>query len=135
MRGEIPLFTFDLSDLYGDHIRKARRTFSKESATCLRISDELEFSALTSRLSWQMITRARVLEIDGGLRLDQDNSTVFLRIPSDIPHEVRVISLYPPPLEYDKQIEGLKRVEIHWDRDDFPGDAATLRIELDSTPL
>lgn len=135
MRGEIPLFTFDLSGLYGDHIRKARRTFSKLSATRLRISDELEFSALTRRLSWQMITRAQVLEVDGGLRLDQDNSTLFLRIPSDIPHEVRVISLYPPPLEYDKQIEGLKRVEIHWDRDAFPGDAATLRIELDSTPL
>ena len=34
--------------------------------------------------------------------------------------------------DYDKKIQGLKRVEIHWDRDDFPGEGATLQVELDS---
>ena len=135
MRGAVPEFTFDLSALYGDNIQQVRRSFSKRSATRLRISDEVEFSALTRKLSWQMITRAEVMEIDGGLKLQQDDASVYMRIPSGIPYELKVISLFPPPLDYDKKIPGLKRLEIHWKRDDFPGDRATLQIELDSKPF
>jgi len=79
-----------------------------------------------------MITRAE-LEVFGEIvELRQEGATLYLRIPDDIPSEVRVISLDPPPLSYDKTIEGLKRLEIHWDREDFPGNTATLEIELDS---
>ena len=79
-----------------------------------------------------MITMADVSEIEGGLKLQQDNASLYLWIPSEVPYEVKVLSLDPPPLDYDKKIEGLKRLEIHWNRDDFPEDGATLQIELDS---
>jgi hypothetical protein len=135
LRGGLPQFTFDLSALYGDHIRKAHRSFSKLSATRLRITDELEFSPQTREVSWQMITRADVFEVDGGLKLQQENADLYLRIPSGIPYEVKVISLYPPPQPYDKQIEDLNRVEIIWKRDAFPGESARLEVELDSNPF
>lgn len=134
-RGGLPQFTFDLSALYGENIRKAQRSFSKLSGTRLRISDELEFSPQTRLISWQMITRADVFEVDGGLVLQQDNTSLYLRIPYGVPYEINVISLYPPPLPYDKKIEDLIRVEIHWKRDDFPGDKAILNVELDSKSL
>jgi hypothetical protein len=134
-RGSLPQFTFDLSALYGDNIRKAQRSFSKLSASRLRVTDDLEFSPSTRKLSWQLITRADVFVVDDGLELHQDGAKLYVTIPSGIPYEVKIISLYPPPLPYDKKIEDLNRVEIHWNRDDFPGDKASLNIELDSKPF
>ncbi len=131
-RGSEPQFTFDLSALYGTHLEKARRTFTRTSATGLRVSDELKFSPGTKSLTWQMITRAEP-EVKGEIvELRQDGATLYLRVPGEIPFELRVISLSPPPLPYDKNMEGLKRLEIHWNREDFPGNTATLVVELDS---
>ncbi len=135
LRGSIPQFTFDLSALYGDMVQGAHRTFSKQSESRLRISDELLFSPLTESLSWQMITRAELWLEEGGVMLEQDGATLYLRLPSEVPFEVKVVSLDPPPLPYDKEIEGLKRLEIHWLREDFQGNTAILNIELDSKPF
>jgi len=133
--GSNPQFTFDLSALYGENIVMAHRTFSKQSATRLRISDELVFSPLTESLSWQMITRAEWMMEDNGVVLQQDGATLYLRILTEAPFEVKVVSLHPPPLSYDKEIEGLKRLEFHWKRKDFKGGSALVNIELDSTPF
>ena len=133
--GDNPRFTFDLTALYGENIEMAHRTFSKQSATRLRISDELVFSPLTESLSWQMITRAEWMMEDNGVVLQQDGSTLYLRVLSEAPYEVKVVSLHPPPLGYDKEIVGLKRLEIHWKRKDFQADSALINIELDSTPF
>ncbi len=135
LRGSIPQFTFDLSALYGDMVQGAHRTFSKQSESRLRISDELLFSPLTESLSWQMITQADVREVEGGVELQQDGAKIYLRIQSGAPYEVKIVSLYPPPLPYDKEIEGLKRLEIHWKREAFPGDKAILNVELESIPF
>ncbi len=132
LRGSIPIFTFDLTALYGDNVQRAHRTFSKQSAGRLRISDELVFSTLTENLTWQMLTRADVWEVEGGVELRQDGEKIGLKIQSGVPYEVKVVSLYPPPLSYDKEIEGLKRLEIHWKREAFPGDKAILNVELES---
>jgi len=135
LRGSIPQFTFDLSALYGENIQQAHRTFSKHSENRLRISDELVFSPLSEILTWQLITRADVWEVEGGVELQQDGTKIYLRIQSGAPYELKIKSLYPPPLSYDKEIEGLKRLEIHWKREDFTGDKAVLNIELESLPL
>jgi hypothetical protein len=86
-------------------------------------------------MTWQMITRAEV-QVQGELvELHQDGKILYLRVESAAPFEVNVISLSPPPLAYDKNIEGLKRLEIHWNRENFKGDTATLTVELDSKPF
>ncbi len=131
-RGSEPQFTFDLSALYGTHLEKARRTFTRTSATGLRVSDELKFSPETKSINWQMITKAEVAVKDEIVELHQDGATLYLRVPGEVPFELRVIALSPPPLPYDKHIEGLKRLEIHWNREDFTDHAATLVVELDS---
>ncbi|MEA3462933.1 MAG: hypothetical protein U9R49_13685, partial [Bacteroidota bacterium] len=131
-QGDIPNCTFDLSALYGENLQMARRTFSRISETRLRISDKLLFSPLTLSITWQMITRADVQVKGEIVELQQDGATLYLRIPSEVPFRVELVSLDPPPLPYDKEIEGLKRLEIHWLREDFPGDAAVLNIDMDS---
>ncbi len=127
-----PEYTFDLSALYGENLEKAHRTFKRVSKSCLGITDRVSFSALTELLTWQMMTQAEV-DVDGNLLiLQQDGKTLYLRIEDQLPFEVKVVALSPPPLPYDKDLEGLKRLEIHWKRADFPGSSAVLNIELDS---
>ena len=86
-------------------------------------------------MTWQMITGAEV-QVQGEIvELHQDGKILYLRVRSAAPFEVNVTSLSPPPLPYDKNIEGLKRLEIRWLRENFKGDTATLTIELDSKPF
>ena len=132
MRGERPEFTFDLTDLFGSKLQGAERTFTRLSATRLGIRDEVVFSPETATLTWQMMTLAEVKQMKGGVVLEQDGATLYLTIPGETPFEVTVVSLSPPPLSYDKNIEGLKRLEIQWLREDFAGQSATLIVELDS---
>lgn len=134
LRGVYPEYTFDLSDVFGDHVQEAKRTFARLSATQLGIRDEVVFSPETRTLAWQMMTRAEVKVLQNYLLLEQDGARLYLNIAGEAPHEVKVVSLSPPPLSYDKDIEDLKRVEIHWKREDFPGPAATLTVLLDSEP-
>lgn len=131
-RGEHPEFAFDLTDLYGENMKHAHRTFTRLSDTGLGIRDELVFSPETSTLTWQMMTQAEVQVRKNGIVLEQDGASLYLTIPGETPYQVSVVSLSPPPLSYDKDIEDLKRLEIQWLREDFPGQSATLVVELDS---
>jgi hypothetical protein len=132
LRGPIPEFTFDLTDLYGNHIQKARRTFSRPGLSRLKISDQLQFSPETRSITWQMITQADIAIKSDVVELKQDGATLYLRITTELPFEVKVVSLSPPPLAYDKNMEGLKRLEIQWKRTDFKSNSATLDVELET---
>jgi Glucuronyl esterase, fungi/Heparinase II/III-like protein len=135
LRGTIPQVTFDLSALYGENILQARRTFLRTGPTRLRISDELLFSPKTESITWQLITCADLEFSDDLVLLQQEGETLYLKIPSDVPFELKEVSLSPPPLEYDKNITNLKRLEILWKREDFHSNGATISIELDSKPI
>ncbi|MCK5067916.1 MAG: heparinase II/III family protein [Bacteroidales bacterium] len=132
MRGARPEFIFDLSGLFGDNLQSAKRTFTRLSDTRLGIRDEVVFSPETLTLTWQMMTRAEVKIEKDRIELEQEGATLYLTIPGVTPFEVNVVSLSPPPLSFDKDIQGLKRLEIQWKSEDFTGKAATLFIELDS---
>jgi len=135
LQSPFPQFTFDLSSLYGDMIKVARRTFSRTSVTGLKISDMLLFSSKTSSMTWQMITRAELKVKGESVELHQDGKTLYLRVGSTASFDVKVVSLSPPPLTYDKNIAGLKRLEIHWKREDFQSEAAKINVELDNKPF
>jgi len=135
LRGSVPQFTFDLTGLYGTNTGMARRTFSRPAGNKLRISDELHFSPGTKSLNWQMMTRADIVVKGELVELKQDGASLYLRIPQTVPYEVKVVSLSPPPLSYDKDIDGLKRLEIRWKREDFKSDSAILDMVLEPTPL
>jgi len=131
-RSSGPSFTLDMSSVFGSGLKKAHRTFTRKSSHVLSIRDELVFSDQTRQLCWQMITRADIREEGEVVVLEQDGQKLFLRVQADAPWEIRSVPLSPPPLPYDKDIPGLKRLEIYWQRKAFASDTAEIVIELDS---
>jgi len=134
LRGPTPEFTFRMTDLYGNLIQEAHRSFLRPSATSLLIRDNLVFSPETRTLTWQMITQAEVQVKKKGVVLEQNGKSLYLDIDKSVPFEVKVVNLSPPPLTYDKDIPGLKRIEVWFQRSDFPGDSGQIEVELHSDP-
>ncbi|WP_303315420.1 heparinase II/III family protein [Flavivirga abyssicola] len=110
--GDKPEASFDLSSVFGKNIKKAHRRFLKESTTSLLIEDDLEVSDSTKLITWQMMTTANVKIVKEGAILSQGGKKLRLENISHPNITVSIISLYPSPLKLDKQIEGLKRIEI-----------------------
>ena len=128
LRSEEATFTFDLSPLFGKNILSAHRSFTREGDHLI-IQDELLPSELTERINWQMITRASVKVEKDRLILRQEGRELYLNLKSDLPHETRVVDLSPPPLPYDRDIPGLKRIELCFDRETFT-DSCLIIVEL-----
>lgn len=110
--GKTPSATFDLTAVYGDKLKSAKRTFLKDSPLSVIIEDNFETNAKTQSITWQMITQADVEFVKGGAMLKQDGKTLKLENLSHPQLQLSVVSLYPAPLKLDRQMEGLKRIEI-----------------------
>ena len=110
--GEKPEAAFDLTAVYGENLKSAKRRFIKDSPTSLVIEDNIEISEKTKLITWQLMTTADVEIVDGGAILKKDGKTLKLENLSHPDLMVSVISLFPAPLKIDRQIEGLKRIEI-----------------------
>ncbi len=129
-RRDQPKVTFDLTPLYGEDLAEAQRSFIRVSDHGLRIRDHLIFSPKTQTVTWQLMTRAEVEVQDRGVVLRQEGKTLYLNVLSDLSFEVNVVNLSPPPLPYDKNISGLKRIEIQVDRKAFPGFSGEFVVDL-----
>ena len=129
-RSAEPEFTFEMTPLYGDHLQQASRSFTRLSETRLGIRDDFVFSPGTKSLTWQMITRAKVYVKKDLVTLKQDGKELYMHLSTEIPFEVKIVDLSPPPLSYDKDIPGLKRIEICYKREDFPGKRGHIKVEL-----
>lgn len=110
--GDQPEATFDMSPTLSGQVAGASRRFLKDSPTSLVIEDNIELSDETKLITWQLMTKADVEPIDGGAILRQDGKELKLENLSHPDLAVSMVSLYPAPLELDRQIEGLKRLEI-----------------------
>ena len=77
-----------------------------------------------------MITRAEVKIMKEGVLLQQAGKELYLDVKVDIPYKVNVVDLSPPPLSYDKDIPGLKRIEIRLEREAFTGNSGSIVVEL-----
>ncbi|WP_460512198.1 heparinase II/III domain-containing protein [Cyclobacterium sediminis] len=110
--GDQPEASFDLTPVFGNKLRKATRTFIKPDNHSLVIEDQIETNVHTKMITWQMMTQADVSIVDGGAILSQAGKKIKLENLSHPEIMVSVISLDPAPLELDRQIEGLKRLEI-----------------------
>ncbi len=134
IRGAVPYFTFEMTPVFGSAIEWAERSYARISDTRLRITDELLFSADTKYLTWQMITQAEVKIKKKGVLLQQEGKELYLDIKVDVPFTVNVVELSPPPLSYDKDIPGLKRIEIRLERKAFTGKSGSIVVELTNEP-
>ncbi len=110
--GSNPEATFDLTAVYGDKMKSAKRRFLKDSPTSIVIEDNFETNEKTQMITWQMMTTADIEIVKGGAILKQDGKTLKLENLTHPELAISVVSLYPAPMELDRQIEGLKRIEI-----------------------
>lgn len=126
--GDQPTAAFDLTALYGANVERAVRRFTKDSAASLVIEDQIKISDATEQVTWQMLTTAEVEPVSGGALLRQDGKQ--LRLENQSAGEVSVVSLDPPPLELDRRIQGLKRMEIKIPADVAVDGIITIKVRL-----
>jgi len=110
--GDKPEATYDMSAVFGEDLRDVTRKFSKENNRSITIEDHFETTPSTRHITWQMMTTADVEFVDGGAILKQDGKQLKLENLSHPDLAISVISLDPAPLELDRQIDNLKRIEI-----------------------
>lgn len=110
--GTAPEATIDLSPTFEGQLKSAKRKFTKDTNSSLTIEDVIEVSEETAMVTWQLMTTADVEIVDDGAILSQEGKKLRLTNLSHPELSVSVVSLYPAPLKLDRQIEGLKRLEI-----------------------
>ena len=128
--GDKPEATFDMSATLGDLVSGASRKFVKDSPTSIIIEDEIEKSKKTELITWQLMTTADVEIVDGGAILMQDGKKLKLENLSHPDLDVSVVSLFPAPLKLDRQIEGLKRLEIRVPAWTIEGGKTKIKVRL-----
>lgn len=128
--GEHSQVTFDLSDVFEGQLAGARRTFTRDSGHSLLIEDEIELAEETKSITWQLMTTAEVVPRENGAVLKKNGKELSLEILAPDNAGVSVVSLDPPPLEIDRQIDDLKRVEIRVPASTFDGREGEIRVRL-----
>lgn len=128
--GAQPEATIDLTPTFAGQLKSAHRSFVKEGPASLLIEDKIEISEETKWITWQMLTQADVEVVKGGAVLRQDGQILKLENLSHPEITISVISLDPPPLEIDKTIENLKRIEIRIPAWTMENVETTLKVRL-----
>ncbi|MCM4162737.1 MULTISPECIES: heparinase II/III family protein [unclassified Arenibacter] len=128
--GDRPEASLDLSAVFEGQLKSAHRRFVKDSPISLLIEDTLEASDSTQLITWQLITVADVEIVKGGAILSQDGKQLRLENLSHPEISVSVVSLDPAPLELDRQIENLKRIELRIPAYVMNNRKTTLRVRL-----
>jgi hypothetical protein len=106
----------------------ATRRFVKENGHSILIEDNIRLNDSTKSITWQLITAADVEITKGGAILRQDGKQLKLGNLSHPNVMVSIISLDPPPLELDRRIENLKRIEIRLPAYLFPEGHGAVRV-------
>lgn len=111
--GERPEVTFEMSPTFDGQLKAVQRTFIKEGNDSLLIKDNIEVADATHTITWQLITTAEVEVTSNGAVLNQSGKKLLLENRTQKSSQIKVVTLDPPPLELDRRIEGLKRIEIN----------------------
>ena len=128
--GKTPEATVDMSRLFKDMVKSAYRKFIRDSSTSIVVEDTVEKSGNTRMVTWQLLTQADVEITPDGAILRQEGKVLKLENLTHPNIAVSVVSLYPAPLELDRQIEGLKRIEIRIPAWTIKNDKETIRVRL-----
>ncbi|MCG6189740.1 heparinase II/III domain-containing protein [Maribellus maritimus] len=128
--GENPAASFDLTAVYGENMKSAVRTFTKDSPTSIVIEDKMETSEKTTQITWQLMTTADVEVVDGGAVLTQDGQKLKVENLSQPEIIFSVISLDPAPMELDRQIKKLKRLELRIPAWTLENGKGTIKVRL-----
>jgi len=111
-KGDNPNVTFDMTEIFGGDVNSHFRKFTKDTDHSVLIEDDIEINDSTQNITWGLMTVAEVEITERGAILKQDGKHLEIEIQSPENLHFSVLSLDPPPLEIDKTIKGLKRIEI-----------------------
>ncbi|MEO5602451.1 MAG: hypothetical protein ABIR06_16135, partial [Cyclobacteriaceae bacterium] len=128
--GENPEATFDMSAVFGTSMKSASRRFLKENNHSILIEDKMQLSDATKNITWQIMTTADVEIVKGGVVLKQGGKEMKLQNLSHPELTFSVVSLDPPPLELDRKIENLKRIEMRLPAYLFPEKQGVIQVRL-----
>jgi len=130
IEGDKPEVTIDMSDLYGNSLTSLTRTITRETNRSVLIEDRFEINDSTRNIAWGLMTLADIIPAAGGAVLKQDGKELNLSILSPAGFNFSVISLDPPPMEIDKTMDGLKRLEIRIPAWAVSGKEGIIRVRL-----
>jgi hypothetical protein len=125
-----PRASFDLTPVFGENLKQAVRTFTKDSEWSVIIEDRIATNEDTEFITWQMMTTADVEFSDHGVVLSQDGQTLQVLNLSHPDLQFSVISLDPSPLELDRQFDNLKRLELRVPAWTLENGETTMKIRL-----
>lgn len=130
--GEKPEATVNMSPVLAGHLKSAQRRFLKDTDHSIIIEDNIVLEDSTKTITWAMMTTAEVVPTDDGALLKQDGKELYLKISS--PDDVRIstIMMDPAPMKLDRQIPGLRRIEIRMPAYIFEGGKGTIKVRLTS---
>jgi hypothetical protein len=136
-QGEKPEVTFDLTPVFEGVLKSSKRKFTKESPTSLLIDDLIEINESTETITWQLITTFDIkVTGEGAIISKPEYSSItpqkklFVENISHPNISMKVISLDPPPLELDRRIEGLKRLELNIPTAQIDGGELEIKVRL-----
>jgi hypothetical protein len=130
--GSQPEAVFDLTSTLGGLVANAKRRFVKESNTSLLIVDKLEINEKTKQITWQLMTQAKVEFVKGGVILHQNGQSLKVENLSQPSLTASIVNLDPPPLQLDRKIENLKRIEFNYPAYLFKDGKGEIKIRLSS---
>ncbi|WP_286850077.1 heparinase II/III domain-containing protein [Proteiniphilum sp. UBA5480] len=110
--GKTPETTLEMTPAFQGLLRSAQRQFRKDSPVSLTVEDRIEITEDTKLVTWQLTTTADVELVKDGAVLRQDDKSLKIENLSHPGLSMSVVSLYPAPLKLDRQIVGLKRIEL-----------------------
>jgi len=129
-KGNKPGATFDMTEIFKGKVYSANRTFIKDSDHSAMIEDHIVINDSTKDIVWGLMTVADVDITDNGAILKQDGKQLHLEILSPDDIHVSLISLDPPPLEIDKIIRNLKRIELRIPAWTVKNEECTIKVRL-----
>jgi hypothetical protein len=129
--GPQPEVTIDMTGLYFNTISTVHRKYLVESSQSVVIEDSVETNDSTRTITWGLMTQADVFPVPGGAILRQQEKELHLTVLQPEGVNVSVISLNPPPLQIDKVIENLKRIEIRVPAWTVEGNKGQIKVRLE----
>lgn len=128
--GENARTSLDLSPVFKGQLAGVVRQFIKKDDRSILVIDEIKTLDSTKLVTWQMMTTADVQLVPGGAILLQDGKTIRIENLSHPDMSASVIQLNPTPLELDRHIDGLKRIEFRYPAWMFENGEGLISIRL-----
>ena len=110
--GTNPHSVLDLSTIYRDQVKEVFRGVAVLNNSSVLFQDEWTAGEKPVDVTWQMLTRAKVSVVPGGIKLEQDGKSLTLRILESDTATVEVRDVKDLQKAFDAENPGVQRIVI-----------------------